>query len=300
MPCDIRFDGRVAIVTGAGRGLGREYAMGLARRGARVVVNDLGSERSGRGRSPDTAEAVAEEIRSFGGEALAHGASVTDEKEVADMLAKTMEKWGRVDILVANAGVLRDKTFLKMELDDFRFVLETHLIGATVCIKAVWPIMHERNYGRVAVATSSSGLYGNYGQANYAAAKMGLVGLMQTLKLEGQKHDIRVNAICPIANTRMTAEVYPAAQLEKLPPSAVAPALLYLVSRDAPTGAILSAGGGVYGLIRIEEAQGANLGLNATPEMLRDAWQRIGDRTGEIEPKAGVEQTHKIMAELSL
>lgn len=299
MPCDIRFDGRVAIVTGAGRGLGREYALGLARRGARVVVNDLGSERSGRGRSADTAEAVAQEIRSFGGEALAHGASVTDETEVADMVAKTMERWGRIDILVANAGVLRDKTFLKMELDDFRFVLETHLIGAAICIKAVWPTMHERNYGRVAVATSSSGLYGNYGQANYAAAKMGLVGLMQTLKLEGQKHDIRVNAICPIANTRMTAEVYPAAQLEKLPPSAVAPGLLYLVSRDAPTGAILSAGGGVFGLVRIEEAQGANLGLEATPEQVRDAWRLIGDRTGEIEPKAGVEQTQKIMCELT-
>jgi NAD(P)-dependent dehydrogenase (short-subunit alcohol dehydrogenase family) len=299
MPCDIRFDGRVAIVTGAGRGLGREYALGLARRGARVVVNDLGVERNGQGRSAEAAERVAKEIEDLGGEALAHGASVTDAAAVEDMVAKAMQRWGRVDILVANAGVLRDRSFLKMELDDFRFVLETHLMGAATCIKAVWPIMHERNYGRIAVATSSSGLYGNFGQANYGAAKMGLVGLMQTLKLEGQKHDIRVNAICPIANTRMTAEVYPAAQLEKLPPSAVTPGLLYLVSRDAPTGAILSAGGGVFGLIRIEEAQGANLGLDATPEQVRDAWQLIGDRTGEIEPKAGIEQTHKIMAELA-
>jgi NAD(P)-dependent dehydrogenase (short-subunit alcohol dehydrogenase family) len=299
MPCDIRFDGRVAIVTGAGRGLGREYALALARRGAKVVVNDLGVERNGEGRAGEVAEAVAREIEALGGQAMAHGASVTNPAEVEDMVAKTMERWGRVDILVANAGVLRDKTFAKMELDDFRFVLETHLMGAVICLKAVWPIMHERNYGRVVFATSSSGLYGNFGQSNYGSAKMGLVGLMQTLKLEGQKHDIRVNAICPIANTRMTEDVYPSASLQKLPPSAPAPGVLYLASRDAPTGVILSAGGGVFAQVRIEETQGANLGLDATPEMVRDAWQQIADRTGEIEPKTGVEQTHKIMAELA-
>lgn len=299
MLCDIRFDGRVAVVTGAGRGLGREYALGLARRGARVLVNDLGVARNGEGRSIEVAERVVKEIESLGGEALADDASVTDPAAVEDMVGKAMQRWGRIDVLVANAGVLRDRSFLKMELDDFRFVLETHLMGAATCIKAVWPIMHDRNYDRVAVATSSSGLYGNFGQANYGAAKMGLVGLMQTLKLEGQKHDIRVNAICPIADTRMTAEVYPAAQLEKLPPRAVTPGLLYLVSRDAPTGAILSAGGGVFGLVRIEEAQGANLGLDATPEQVREAWQLIGDRTGEIEPRAGIEQTHKVIAELA-
>jgi NAD(P)-dependent dehydrogenase (short-subunit alcohol dehydrogenase family) len=295
----IRFDGKVAIVTGAGGGLGRAHALEFARRGAKVVVNDLGGAVDGTGGSSEAAIKVVEEIKAAGGEAIANGSSVTDDAGVALMIKHAMDAWGRIDILVANAGVLRDKSFEKMELDDFRFVLETHLMGATTCAKAVWPIMHDRNYGRIVVATSSSGLYGNFGQANYGAAKMALVGLMETLKIEGHKHDIRVNAICPIANTRMTQDVYPTAHLEKLPASAVTPGLLYLVSQDAPTGAILSAGGGVFGLVRLEETQGANLGLEATPEMVCDAWQQIGNRLGEIEPKSGIEQTHKIMAELA-
>jgi NAD(P)-dependent dehydrogenase (short-subunit alcohol dehydrogenase family) len=295
MTADIRFDGRVAIVTGAGRGLGREHALGLARRGAKVVVNDFGGARDGEGHSNDVAEAVVEEIKALGGEAMAHGTSVTDEAGVADMVGRATAQWGKVDILIANAGVLRDKTFAKMEVEDFRFVVETHLMGTVICLKALWDGMRERNYGRVVVTTSSSGLYGNFGQSNYGAAKMGLVGLMQTLKLEGQKHDIRVNAIAPVAATRMTEDIFPAETLPKFQAAEVTPGVLYLASDEAPTGAILSAGAGVFALTRILETEGASLGAQATPEMVRDAWGKIGDPAGEVEPKAGLEQSQKIL-----
>jgi NAD(P)-dependent dehydrogenase (short-subunit alcohol dehydrogenase family) len=295
MAGDIRFDGRVAIVTGAGRGLGREHALGLARRGARVVVNDFGGARDGTGRSTEAADAVVAEIEAMGGEAMAHGASVTDEASVADMVAQAMARWNRLDILVANAGVLRDKSFAKMTVEDFRFVLETHLMGTVICAKAVWEIMRERNYGRIVVTTSSSGLYGNFGQTNYGAAKMGLVGLMQTLKLEGQKHDIRVNAVAPVAATRMTEDIFPADLLAKFEPREVTPGVLYLVSDNAPSGAILSAGAGVFALAHIVETQGVNLGADATPEQVRDAWPAIADRSGEVEPKAGMEQSVKLL-----
>jgi NAD(P)-dependent dehydrogenase (short-subunit alcohol dehydrogenase family) len=295
MADDIRFDGRVAIVTGAGRGLGREHALGLARRGAKVVVNDFGGARDGEGHSSEVADAVVAEIEALGGEAMAHGTSVTDEAGVADMVGKAVAKWGRIDILIANAGVLRDKSFAKMEIEDFRFVVETHLMGTVICAKAVWDGMRERNYGRIVVTTSSSGLYGNFGQSNYGAAKMGLVGLMQTLKLEGQKADIRVNAIAPVAATRMTEDIFPADILPKFAPEEVTPGMLYLASDEAPTGAILSAGAGVFALSRIVETHGVSLGAAATPEMVRDAWGKITDTTGEVEPTAGLEQSQKIL-----
>jgi len=296
---DIRFDGRVAIVTGAARGLGREYALELARRGARVVVNDFGGARDGVGGSSEGAQAVADEIAAFGGEAIAHGTSVTDPAGVADMVAQAMAKWGRVDVLIANAGVLRDKSFAKMEIDDFRFVLDVHLTGTAICAKAVWEIMRAQNYGRIVVTTSSSGLYGNFGQSNYGAAKMGLVGFMQTLKLEGQKNDVRVNAIAPVAATRMTEDIFPPEILGKFGPAEVMPGVLYLASEEAPTGVILSAGAGVFALTRLVETTGVNLGTGATPEMVRDAWEKIGDRSGEVAPQAGLEQSQKILALLA-
>jgi NAD(P)-dependent dehydrogenase (short-subunit alcohol dehydrogenase family) len=293
---EIRFDGRVAIVTGAGRGLGREYALGLARRGAKVVVNDFGAARDGVGHSNEVADAVVAEIEAFGGEAMGHGTSVTDEAGVADMVAKARAKWGKVDILIANAGVLRDKSFAKMTIEDFRFVVETHLMGTAICAKAVWDGMREANYGRIVVTTSSSGLYGNFGQANYGSAKLGLAGLMQTLKLEGAKHDIRVNAIAPVAATRMTEDIFPPEIFDKFQPREVAPGVMYLVSDEAPTGAILSAGAGVFALSRIVETQGANLGADATPEQVRDAWAKVIDPSGEVQPNTGLEQSQKILA----
>jgi NAD(P)-dependent dehydrogenase (short-subunit alcohol dehydrogenase family) len=299
---EIRFDGRVAIVTGAGRGLGREYALELARRGAKVVVNDFGGARDG---APEeaggatAAEAVVAEIAEAGGEAFAHGTSVTDEAGVADMVAATLRRWGRVDVLIANAGVLRDKTFAKMEVEDFRFVLDVHLMGTVIPLKALWETFRAQNYGRVVVTTSSSGLYGNFGQSNYGAAKLGLVGLMQTLKLEGAKNDIRINAVAPVAATRMTEDVFPAEIFDKFQPKAVAAGVVWLASEDAPTGVILSAGAGVFARARIVETQGVNLGSHASAEVVCDAFDRIGDRTGEAVPGAGLEQSQKILQKLA-
>jgi NAD(P)-dependent dehydrogenase (short-subunit alcohol dehydrogenase family) len=235
---DIRFDDQVAIVTGAGGGLGRCHALELARRGAKVVVNDLGGAVDGSGGSSSAADAVVAEIKAAGGEAFANGASVTDDQGVANLVDTTMKRWGRIDVFVANAGILRDKTFTKMELADFRAVLDVHLMGAVKPLKAMWEIMRSQNYGRVVVTTSSTGLYGNFGQSNYGAAKLALVGLMNTLKLEGAKNDIRVNAISPVAATRMTSALMPPEMLQRLAPEHVTPGVIYLASKEAPTGAI--------------------------------------------------------------
>ena len=232
----LRFDGRVAIVTGAGGGLGRQHALALAARGAKVVVNDLGGTVDGTGGAPTAAQAVVDEIRAAGGEAMANGASVTDFAAVQAMVADAMQAWGRVDILVNNAGILRDKSFAKMELADFRLVLDVHLMGAVHCTQGgLADTMRAQNYGRIVMTTSSSGLYGNFGQSNYGAAKMALVGLMQTLAIEGAKHDIRVNCLAPTAATRMTEGLMPAGVLALLEPGAVTPAMLALVGEDAPT-----------------------------------------------------------------
>ena len=242
----MRFDGRVAIITGAGGGLGRSHALALAARGARVVVNDLGGARDGSGASSSAAEAVVAEIVALGGEAMANSASVTDAGAVQAMVEATMARWGQIDILVNNAGVLRDKTFAKMDLDDFRFVMDVHLMGAVHCTKAVWEIMRQQGYGRIVMTTSSSGLYGNFGQSNYGAAKMALVGLMQTLSIEGAKTDIRVNCLAPTAHTRMTEDLGARLPLDLLGPETVSPGLLYLVSEDAPSRCILTAGAGGF------------------------------------------------------
>jgi NAD(P)-dependent dehydrogenase (short-subunit alcohol dehydrogenase family) len=280
----------VAIVTGAGGGLGRQHALELARRGAKVVVNDLGGARDGTGASATAAEAVAAEIEALGGEAIVNAASVTDYGAVKAMVADAMAKWGRIDILVNNAGILRDKSFAKMELADFRLVMDVHLMGAVHCTKAVWEIMRTQNYGRIVMTTSSSGLYGNFGQSNYAAAKMALVGLMQTLSIEGARNDIRVNCLAPTAHTRMTEDLGAALPLEALGPELVSPGLLHLVGEDAPTRCILAAGAGGFERAYVTLTQGAFVVGDDAPEQIAARFTEISSREGEIIPDMGAAQ----------
>ena len=285
------FKGRVAIVTGAGGGLGRQHALALAARGARVLVNDLGGARDGSGSSLSAAEAVVAEIRAAGGEAIANGASVTDWEAVQAMVQQAVDAWGRIDIVVNNAGILRDKSFAKMELADFRLVLDVHLMGAVHCTKAAWAHMVAQNYGRILFTTSSTGLYGNFGQSNYGAAKLALVGLMQTLALEGAKHDIRVNCLAPTAATRMTEGLMPAPVLAALEPQAVTPAMLVLVSQDAPTRTVLCAGAGHVEAAHITLTQGAWIGLDGeAPERLAASLGQVRDRSDEMVPANGSAQ----------
>ncbi len=287
----IDFKGRVAIVTGAGGGLGKQHALALAARGAKVVVNDLGGDVHGVGGSVSAAQAVVDEIRAAGGEAIVNGASVTDFEAVQAMVQQAMDTWGRVDILVNNAGILRDKSFAKMDLADFRLVVDVHLMGAVHCSKAVWPIMQAQNYGRIVMTTSSSGLYGNFGQANYGAAKMALAGLMQTLSIEGEKHGIRVNCLAPTAATRMTEGLMPEAVLKALEPQAVVPAMLVMASEDAPNRTIICAGAGSFEVAHITLTQGVHLGLTPdTPERLAAAMAQVTDRQGETVPLSGSAQ----------
>ena len=287
----IDFKDQVAIVTGAGGGLGRQHALALAARGAKVMVNDLGGARDGSGGSATAAEAVVAEIRAAGGEALANSASVTDFAAVEAMVAQAVTAWGRVDILVNNAGILRDKTFAKMDLADFELVVDVHLMGAVNCSKAVWGLMNAQKYGRIVMTTSSSGLYGNFGQSNYGAAKMALVGLMQTLALEGAKNNIHVNALAPTAATRMTEGLMPGAVLAALKPEAVVPAMLVLASRDAPTRTILCAGAGTFEAAHITLTQGVWLGTDGqTPERLAERLAEVTDPTGQMVPQGGSAQ----------
>ena len=287
----INFNGRVAIVTGAGGGLGRQHALALAARGAKVLVNDLGSGVHGEGGSVSPAQAVVDEIRAAGGEALANGASVTDFAAVEAMVQQAIDAWGRVDILVNNAGILRDKSFAKMSMDDFNLVVQVHLMGAAHCCKAVWPHMVAQEYGRIVMTTSSTGLYGNFGQANYGAAKLAQVGLMQTLAIEGAKHHIHVNALAPTAATRMTEGLMPEEVLAALKPEAVVPAMLVLASEQAPSRTILCAGAGTYEAAHVTLTRGLHLGLTPdTPERLLAALSQVTDRTGETVPGSGAAQ----------
>jgi len=284
----IRFDNRVAIVTGAGGGLGRAYALALAARGAKVVVNDLGGARDGSGSSLSAAQSVVDEIVAAGGEALANSASVTDAAAIEKLVVYVKERWGRIDILINNAGILRDKTFLKMTIEDFRQVLDVHLMGSVNCTKAVWETMREQAFGRILMTTSSSGLYGNFGQANYGAAKMGIVGLMRTLTLEGAKHDIRINTVAPVAATRMTEDLLPPAMLAKLGPETVVPAALYLVSNDAPSNAVINAGGGGFERTYVTMTRGIHVApADMTPETIAARFAEISDRKGELLPENG-------------
>lgn len=287
----LTFEGQVAIVTGAGGGLGREHALALAQRGAKVLVNDLGGSLDGVGGSVSAAQAVVNEIKALGGEAIANSASVADLAGVQAMVQQAIDAWGRVDILVNNAGILRDKSFAKMEMDDFRLVVEVHLMGAANCCKAVWPHMQAQNYGRIVMTTSSSGLYGNFGQSNYGAAKMAQVGLMQTLSIEGAKHNIHVNALAPTAATRMTEGLMPEAVLAALKPAAVVPAMLVLAHACAPTRTILCAGAGGFEAAHITLTQGVYVGTGAdAPEQLAEQLGAVLDRSNEKVPQSGSAQ----------
>ncbi|WP_163848290.1 SDR family NAD(P)-dependent oxidoreductase [Pseudooceanicola aestuarii] len=283
MSSTIRFDGRVAIVTGAGVGLGRSHALGLAARGCKVVVNDLGVATDGTGQSSEAARAVVAEIEAAGGEAMAHGANVTDPDQVQDMVDQAIARWGKVDILVCNAGILRDKTFAKMELDDFRRVLDVHLMGSVVPTKALWEHFRQNGYGRIVYTTSASGLYGNFGQSNYGAAKTAVVGLMNVLVQEGQKYDIRANVLAPTAATRMTEGLLPDQVMELLGPETITPGLLTLVHEDAPNRMILGAGGGCFAETRIYETPGVAF---ADDELDPDT---IAARMAEIRAEEGQE-----------
>ena len=275
------FKDKVAIVTGSGNGIGKGYALELAKRGAKVVVNDLGGTVDGSGGSLSAADAVVQEIEAAGGEAMANGANVAKQEDVKAMVASTMEKWGRVDILINNAGILRDKSFGKMEWSDFEAVINVHLLGSALCAHSVFPIMKEQEFGRIVMTSSSSGLFGNFGQTNYAAAKMGVVGLMNTLKLEGAKYNVHTNSIAPTATTRMTEHLFPAEFAEKLDPKYIIPAVIFLASEKAPNGEILEAGGGVVANTYVMETMGKYFGTdeNFTAEAVANHWAEIADTT---------------------
>ena len=293
----IRYDGKVAIVTGAGQGLGRSHAIELAKRGASVVVNDLGGGVDGSGSSSEAAKNVVAEIEADGGAAIANGANVAKFEEVEVMVGQAMDQWGRVDILVNNAGILRDKSFNKVTLEDFQMVVDVHLMGTVNCTKACWEIMRSQEYGRVVVTSSSSGLYGNFGQTNYGAAKLGVVGLMNTLVQEGAKYNIKVNALAPTAGTRMTEGLIAEKAFDLLTPETVTPAVLYLVSEDAPNRTILCAGAGAYSVSKIVETEGMWLSPEEqTPEGIAAHWDGISSPEGERVLNAGFEQSIKMAA----
>lgn len=298
---DIRFDDRVAIVTGSGGGLGREHALELARRGAKVVINDLGGSLDGSGGNSAAAEAVVAEIKAMGGEAIANGSSVSDVAGVQKMIDDAMAAFGRIDILICNAGILIDKSFSKMTNSDIDKVLDVHLRGTFRPIKAVWDIMKEQGYGRIVVTTSSTGLYGNFGQANYGAGKLGVVGAMNTLKIEGAKYNVKINAICPIAATRMTEGLMPQAVLDQLKPEFVTPGVMNLVKEDAPSGMILSAGAGAFSMAQIVETKGAFVGQGEalTAEAVAAKWDEITDTAQQRHFQSGAEHGANIFARVS-
>ncbi len=279
----INFENQVAIVTGAGGGLGRQHALELGRRGARVVVNDLGGDVDGSGGSVSAAELVSQEIIDNGGQAIANGASVSDIDSVQNMIDQTMATWGRIDILVNNAGILRDKTFSKLEVSNWHAVLDVHLNGSMNCSKLVWPIMTQQNYGRIVMTTSTSGLFGNFGQSNYGAAKLGLVGFMNTLRFEGAKYNIHTNSIAPIAATRMTLSL-PGFEdsAERLAPELVTPAVVFLCSEQAPNGRIIQAAGGRYYSADVRENSGVELGANAKAEDIEANIDEILDMSSNV------------------
>jgi NAD(P)-dependent dehydrogenase (short-subunit alcohol dehydrogenase family) len=292
----ISFKDKVAIITGAGGGLGRAHALHLAKLGAKVVINDLGGALNGTGGNSEASEKVVAEIKAAGGQAIANGASVSDDAGVAHLVKQTMDTFGRIDVLVANAGILRDKSFGKMEIADFEAVMNVHLMGTVKPCKAVWEIMKAQSYGRIVVTTSSTGLYGNFGQTNYGAAKASLVGFMNSLKLEGAKDNIKVNAVCPVAATRMTEALMPPNVLEMLKPEYVSPAVAYLASDDAPTGVILTAAAGAFSAAQIMETDGINLGHNATADDIAAHFGEIADWSTAKHYGQGGEQNMKFFA----
>ena len=293
----VSFKDQVAIVTGAGGGLGRSHALTLARHGAAVVVNDFGGARDGSGGTTEASEAVVREITAAGGRAIASAGNVASEAEMAEMVEQALSAFGRIDVLINNAGILRDKSFAKMEIEDFRRVVEVHLMGTTIATKAVWAQMREQKYGRILVTSSTSGSYGNFGQSNYGAAKMGVLGLMNVLHLEGAKYGIHVNAIVPTAATRMTGDMMDPAMLELLAPELVSPAAVWLVSRDAPSRTALLAGAGTVARLALVESQGVCFaGQEFTPETVGDRFDEIASLDGQIEVMAGLDHVDRIIA----
>ena len=290
------FTGKTVIVTGSGGGLGRSHALEFARRGANVVVNDLGGSVDGSGGSSEAADAVVKTIIDNGGKAISNGASVTDDNGVANMVEQTLSEFGRIDVLVNNAGVLRDKSFSNMSMSDFEFVVDVHLMGTVKTTHAVFPIMKEQNYGRIVVTTSSSGLYGNFGQSNYGAGKMGVVGMMNTLELEGAKYNIHVNALAPVAWTRMTEDLMPPEAEALLTPESVTPAVVFMSSDQAPSGQIICAGAGVFAAAQVVETPGKLLGLDAAAEDVAANWEEISDLTEAKPLGMGFEQSAKFFA----
>jgi len=292
----INFEGRVAIVTGAGNGLGRSHALALAERGAKVVVNDLGGARDGTGASSDAAMEVVGLIEEAGGEAFAHGANVAKFDEVEDMVKQAMDKWGRVDILINNAGILRDKSFSKMDLADFQLVMDIHLMGSVNCTKAVWEIMREQNYGRIVMTTSASGMYGNFGQTNYGAAKMAVLGFMNTLVLEGGKNNIHVNALAPTAGTRMTEDLLPSSVLDLMTADSVSAGALVLCDETAPTRTILCAGAGGYAIASMYETDGIFMPKESqNPDEIVAKWDELSDVSAHKALESGGKQTEKFV-----
>ena len=292
----INFEGRVAIVTGAGNGLGRSHALALAERGAKVVVNDLGGARDGTGASSDAAMEVVGLIEAAGGEAFAHGANVAKFDEVEDMVKQAMDKWGRVDILINNAGILRDKSFSKMDLADFQLVMDVHLMGSVNCTKAVWEIMREQNYGRIVMTTSASGMYGNFGQTNYGAAKMAVLGFMNTLVLEGGKNNIHVNALAPTAGTRMTEDLLPSSVLDLMTAESVSAGALLLCDKTAPTRTILCAGAGGYATASMYETDGIFMPKESqNPDEIVAKWDDLSDVSAHKALESGGKQTEKFV-----
>ena len=290
------FTGKPVIVPGSGGGLGRSHALEFARRGANVVVNDLGGSVDGSGGSSEAADAVVKTITDNGGKAISNGSSVTDDKGVATMVEQTLSEFGRIDVLVNNAGVLRDKSFSNMPMSDFEFVVDVHLMGTVKVTHAVFPIMKEQNYGRIVVTTSSSGLYGNFGQSNYGAGKMGVVGMMNTLELEGAKYNIHVNALAPVAWTRMTEDLMPPEAEALLTPESVTPAVVFMSSDQAPSGQIICAGAGVFAAAQVVESPGKLLGLDAAAEDVAANWEEISDLTEAKPLGMGFEQSAKFFA----
>ena len=297
----ISFKDKVAIVTGAGGGLGRCHALQFAERGAKVIVNDLGGAVDGSGGSSEAADKVVDEIRAMGGDAISNGSSVTDKGGVKKLVDDAMAAFGRIDILVNNAGVLRDKSFAKVTLDDFEFVVDVHMMGSVYCTKAVWPIMVEQKYGRIVMTSSSSGIFGNFGQSNYGSAKMGVVGLMNTLRIEGQKNNIKVNSLVPVAATRMTENLgMPDAVFDSLKPESVSPAVIFMASEDAPDGVMISAGAGVFAMAEIVHSEGIALkGDDLNADMLAEKWSEASDMTNSKALRSGAEHTAHIFKKLS-
>lgn len=292
----VSFKDQVAIVTGAGGGLGRSHALMLAKYGAAVVVNDFGGARDGTGGSSAAAEAVADEIRKAGGRAIADGGSVTSEADMQAMVERALKEFGRVDILINNAGILRDKTFAKLTMEDFRAVVDVHLMGTVIATKAVWGVMREQKYGRILVTSSTSGTYGNFGQSNYGAAKMAVLGLMNTLHLEGAKYGIHVNAILPTAATRMTGDMMSEEMLQMLSPDLVSPAAVWLVSREAPSRTALLAGAGTVARLAIVESEGVCFaGKSLTPDDIAANFDRIADISSPIETPEGLRHVDRII-----